>query len=64
MSIKSSIDDVSNILVFYIIIIITKIECGPVFKQDPKRPHPHLHESETRVSSSSKEEPNDKKYRK
>ena len=35
MSIKSSINDVSNILVFFIIIIITKIECWPVFKQDP-----------------------------
>ena len=32
---KSSINDVSNILVFFIIIIITKIECWPVFKQDP-----------------------------
>ena len=33
MSIKS-INDVSNILVFFIIIIITKIECWPVFKKD------------------------------
>ena len=36
ISIKSSINDVSNVLVFFIIIIIiTKIECWPVFKQEP-----------------------------
>ena len=44
MSIKSSINNVSNILVFFIIIIIiTKIECWPVFKQDPKSPPWHHH---------------------
>ena len=37
MSIKSSINKVSNIrvLFFFIFLIITKIECWPVFKQDP-----------------------------
>ena len=37
MSIKSSINKVSNIriLFFSIFLIITKIECWPVFKQDP-----------------------------
>ena len=38
MSIKSSINKVSSIRVlffFFIFLIITKIECWPVFKQDP-----------------------------
>ena len=35
MSIESSINKVSNIRVFFIFLIITKIECWPVFKQDP-----------------------------
>ena len=35
MSIKSSINKVSNIRVFFIFLVITNIECWPVFKQDP-----------------------------
>ena len=38
MSIKSSLNKVFNIRVFiylFIFVIITKIECWPVFKQDP-----------------------------
>ena len=40
MSIKSSINDVSNILVFFLLLlaIITKIECWLVFKQDLEKP--------------------------
>ena len=33
MSIKSSLNKVSSIVFFF---IITKIECWPIFKQDPK----------------------------
>ena len=37
MSIKSSLNKVSNIrLLLLIFLIITKRECWPVFKQDPK----------------------------
>ena len=36
MSIKSSINKVSSIRVFFFY-IITKIECWPIFKQDPQQ---------------------------
>ena len=41
MSIKSSLNKVSNIRVLLLIfLIITKRECWPVFKQDPAFPVP------------------------
>ena len=36
MSIKSLINKVSYIRVFFIFLVITNIECWPVFKQDPQ----------------------------
>ena len=41
MSIESSINKVSNIRVLFIFLIIAKIECWPVFKQNPNVPHSH-----------------------
>ena len=38
MSVKSSINKVSSIRVlFFIFLVYTKIECWPIFKQDPKK---------------------------
>ena len=38
MSVKSSINKVSSIRVlFFIFLIFTKIECWPIFKQDPRK---------------------------
>ena len=51
MYVKSSINKVSSIRVlFFIYLIFTKIECWPIFKQDPTTMHPRCRIKEVRFN--------------